>query len=514
MSSSAPKKTRRFRFSLRYLIVFTTIVAIWASAFLARQKLPALQSHRDNWAGIATYGNSTSVFVENTDCFETCSPDFQPYEVYIPEGEPRELRFFCGDVSEAGLPPAFESFPLSCGHHQIIFWEQDNLKKGYRFRVYVDDVLVINKSMGKEWMPLGWSQSSSFELKRASRSCSKLTAKRYIPIEPARNNFLRRTYRKRNRERFTSSPGYQLCIDEVGRPPQTISNFFEMDFQSDEKTIGFLKGPILLMSPNSSSLDLSFYHPIARDTSLFTLEPEFIVADEDAVIGKTGEPVSWKLSGSADQIEDLKWQDDSANQSRLAFLHATPVIAGKLSPVIELKWTSKRPKDIGLRLPAVPANASITRWRLNCKEGVRHLWQTVESGELLFDISEFDELAATNPETAKAGLTRIAIPLAKPNKGIQSMQCRANVSERFSFKLISANPQIPAKKYRYNGDPFQFGFEFSASAAAKVWAISENKITILNKIPVLGGRVIEQLIVELDATDPSWVWLRFEELKK
>ena len=105
MSSSAPKKTRRFRFSLGYLIVFTAIVAIWASAFLARQKLPALQSHRDIWKDVATHGDSTNVVVEHADFFDRFSPDFQPYEVYIPKGKPRELRFFCGDVSEKGLPP-------------------------------------------------------------------------------------------------------------------------------------------------------------------------------------------------------------------------------------------------------------------------------------------------------------------------------------------------------------------------------------------------------------------------
>ena len=51
--------------------------------------------------------------------------EFESFEVYVPEGKPREVRFFCGDVSEAGLPPEFESVPLSPGQHQIVFQKQD-----------------------------------------------------------------------------------------------------------------------------------------------------------------------------------------------------------------------------------------------------------------------------------------------------------------------------------------------------------------------------------------------------
>ena len=493
MSSSTPKKTRRFRFSLRYLIVFTAIVATWTSAIVARQKKPALQTQRDVLVGMTSQleaDDSASVVVRR---LPQVAYEFQSYDVFIPEGKPRELRFFCGGVSKAGLPSEFESIPLSSGQHQIVFREQDNLNQGYQFQLYVDELLALNKNMGREWMPLGWRQASGVTTQISPQSCTPLVAKRYMPqVDYGRNNYF-----NGSQDPWITSPGFQLWIDEVGRTPQPISDFVGMNFHRFEQETGFREGPRIINPNWSPPPSLSFTHPTAlTDLGFLTLVIEFMTGDEDVVFGKTGGPSRWELSCSADKIEKPESQFDPARRSRSAFLHATPVVVGRCSPVIELQWTMDRPQDIGLRLPALPANASVTRWQLKCKEGVSHLWRITKSGDLNIDIRELNEQTAITPETAKAAIPEVGIPLGKPEKETQSLKWRTNITQPLQiYQRKSPNSQALANANLYQGLPFQFGFEFAASANAKAWAICKDKIPFSNNTPVPGGRVIDELVI-------------------
>ena len=49
--------------------------------------------------------------------------------------------------------------------------------------------------------------------------------------------------------------------------------------------------------------------------------------------------------------------------------------------------------------------------------------------------------------------------------------------------------------------------------SAKAWAIYRDNIPLL-ETPIPGGRVIDEVVIELDAKDPSWTWLRLEPLEK
>jgi len=503
----------RFRFSLWYLIVFTAIVATWTSVIVARQKRPPLQKQRDVLARMTTrieIGDSTKVVVKE---LPQVTSDFRSYDVYVPASKPRELRFFCGDVSMAGLPPEFESIPLSPGNHQIVFGETGNKNEGYQFQLYVDAQLALNTNMGKEWMPLGWRQARGLTPRTTPPSCLTLIGRTYLPrVDYGEDNWF-----NGNQDQWATWPGYQLWIDEVGRTPRPISKFFGMVDQPTGEAIGFRDGPRISISNWSPSTKLNFNHPAAQSyNSILALEAEFIV-DDKVVADQTGAAVTWKLSGSADQIEQPQWEYDSATQSRSAFLHATPPIVGKagiLSPVIELQWTNDRPKDIGLRLPAILGNALITRWRLRSTEGMNHLWRIIDSGDLNIDVRKYNQPADKNSETTKAATARVAIPLSDPSNGAHSVQWRTNHTQPLQIlRRTGADSQALKDIDLYKGVPFQFGYEFSASAAPKAWMICKDKIPLLNS-PVPGGRVIDQLVIELDATDQSWVWLRLEELKE
>jgi len=434
----------RFRFSLWYLIVFTAIVATWTSVIVARQKRPPLQKQRDVLARMTTrieIGDSTKVVVKE---LPQVTSDFRSYDVYVPASKPRELRFFCGDVSMAGLPPEFESIPLSPGNHQIVFCETGNKNEGYQFQLYVDAQLALNTNMGKEWMPLGWRQARGLTPRTTPPSCLTLSGRTYLP----RVNYGEDNWFNGNQDQWATWPGYQLWIDEVGRTPRPISKFFGMVDQPTGEAIGFRDGPRISISNWSPSTKLNFNHPAAQSyNSILALEAEFIV-DDKVVADQTGAAVTWKLSGSADH------------------------------------------------------------------EGMNHLWRIIDSGDLNIDVRKYNQPADKNSETTKAATARVAIPLSDPNNGAHSVQWRTNHTQPLQIlRRTGADSQALKDIDLYKGVPFQFGYEFSASAAPKAWMICKDKIPLLNS-PVPGGRVIDQLVIELDATDQSWVWLRLEELKE
>ena len=63
---------------------------------------------------------------------------------------------------------------------------------------------------------------------------------------------------------------------------------------------------------------------------------------------------------------------------------------------------------------------------------------------------------------------------------------------------------------RYDGLPFQFGCEFSESASAKVWATSVSNSPGADDTPIIGGSIFDEVVIELDAANPDWVWLLAE----
>lgn len=488
--------------------MFTAIVAAWTSAMVSHQKLSPLRAQRDALARLTTrleISDSTSTVVKP---LPKVAGDFKSYNVFIPEGKPRELRFFFGEVSQAGFPPEFESAPLSAGQHQIVFQDQDWPDEGYRFRLYIDAQLVIDKSKGKEWMPLGWS---SLTMRSKSPSCSPLTAIQYRP----RVDYGKHNYFNGSADQWATGLGYQLWIDDVGRTPQPINDFVGLFEHSYERSIGLRDGPRISNPTWTPSVGLEFNHPATRCyASLLTVVPEFIV-DGKVVTSATANGSSvWKLSRSADKIEELKWDESSTAKSRSIFLHATALSGGKITPVIELHWTKDRPNDVGLRLPAVDANASIKRWRLRSIEGVRHLWRTIEHGDQSIDILKFNGPADPNPATTNAATSQLAIPLNSPDQGTHSLKWRTNITLPLQiFQRTSSDSQALQDLDLYKGLPFQFGYEIPTSAAAKAWAIYQDNDPTF-KAPIPGGRVIDEVVIELDATDPSWTWLRLEPLEK
>lgn len=76
----------------------------------------------------------------------------------------------------------FESGTLSPGRHRIVFRELDRADEIFRFEVYNDGQLVIEKQMGSDWMPHGWRRASGYSPRENEADSICLTDRRYLPV--------------------------------------------------------------------------------------------------------------------------------------------------------------------------------------------------------------------------------------------------------------------------------------------------------------------------------------------
>lgn len=492
------KPPRRFRFSLWYLVVFTAIVATWTSAFVARQKNLELRPRLDTLVSLS----GRLEVVDPNELVHASLPkiadDFEAWDVHVPAGKPQELRLHCGHVSNGGLPQEFESGPLSPGRHRVVLRRLDSAEELFRYEVYVDGQLVIEKQMGSDWMPKGWQQASGCsayeETWEEESKILGLTGRRYLP----KGDFGRNEYFDGDLDRWSTELGYLLWIDEVGRSPKPIDAFLS---RHNWNGIGHRDG--LRLDANIgkilSGYGLMFKHPAARlrrrKAPVLNVELEFLIDQKVVLSNLTGGFTGWELSDF-----------DPAFQSRTAFLQGVPGESGGLAPLIELQWTKDRPNEIGFRLPKLPANKAITSWRLRCNEGISHLWRIIESGDLKQDSRTIKEQTATDADAAG-----IKIELADPDEGVQSVQWRTDIKQPLQiYERKKGNSKALAGITLYDGLPFQFGCEFSELASPKVWATSVSNSPGADDTPIIGGSIFDEVVIELDAADPNWVWLRAE----
>ncbi len=52
-----------------------------------------------------------------------------------------------------GGPPSTQSVPVSAGQHRVTLYSGDSPDEQFRFVVYLDGQVVIEKTMGRNWMP-------------------------------------------------------------------------------------------------------------------------------------------------------------------------------------------------------------------------------------------------------------------------------------------------------------------------------------------------------------------------
>ncbi len=85
---------------------------------------------------------------------------FQTWQVYVPEGQEFDLRLGIGNASDKDIPPTVGSVRIPPGQHRVTLYSGDSIIEKFQYLVYLDGLKVIEKTMGSDWMPDGWSSAS------------------------------------------------------------------------------------------------------------------------------------------------------------------------------------------------------------------------------------------------------------------------------------------------------------------------------------------------------------------
>ncbi len=384
MNDSAPRQSRRPKFSLGNLLIVTALIAVGIAVGMAYRKNRDLAHQIEQLKAISV----STQFVNSDKLVATSmaniAPNFQSWQVNVPEGSDYLLQFGIGTVSTNAVPPVADTVKLTSGQHRVTLYTGVNSDEQNRFLLYLDGKQVIEKTMGKDWLPFGWASAGSLSWIRHSLSSAEpiqLDSRYYEP----KYDFGPEYYFNGHTDEYVSRPGFRLWIDQPNRTYPPASPF--MGFPNDPQYMGIgMRDGLRLHSSTTVPYQWSFTRPsLASSSSLFAIETEFFADDGTSLTRKSQSFAAWQIRNAAEGTDVLQWKDDAQQTTQSAFLHANfyPTVGtnnNELRPVLEFKWDLTKPDEVGMRLADTPANNRINRWRIRIAQGSQHLWRELRMG--------------------------------------------------------------------------------------------------------------------------------------
>ena len=512
MSDSPTKRSPvRFKFSLLQILALTAIIAVGVAVSVAYQKNMSLTQQRERLLELSTrltVDDPTKICHAEQLAF---ADDYKTWEVYVPPGRDYELRFGIGEISQAGIPEILYYIPLSSGNHRVTLHAADRLADEYRFVVFVDGKVAMERAMGSDWMPDGWRQASGVSFPYLPLSVQprpvQLVGRIYIPKITYGNQSLNNV----QSDDWVTSPGYRLWIDEKDRTYPPPGPFLGSGSYVWQNGIGLRDGLRYLQKSNT------YHWPIIRPASLtrepvLNINPMFLNDDEVLLSDATKGFKRWVLYEDATLKTKLDWDSARGSITRNAYLHAELEDQEAIQPVVEMKWDAGRLNEVGIRLADVPANTSITRWRLRVMDGEKHLWRILSVGDQDIDTSEKSgDDQPTDRRSEQIKFESTAIDIGEPSSGDHRIHWRTDVAVPPS--LLQQNRKT-RKAYSgvslYKGLPLKFAATIPDSLDPMLSITKMTHLNDANSTKFPGGQVINELQLELDATKHEWLWFRAE----
>lgn len=438
----------------------------------------------------------------------TIADDFHSWHVYVPKEQDYELRLGMGDVSERGIPPVVGSVAIPAGEHRVTLYSGDAVSEGFRFAVYLDGVVVIDKSMEKGAMPKGWTSANGLSwptFAKLSPPPLQLEGKSYEPTA----DFGDRNYFNGNSDTQVTRPGFRLWIDTPDRTYPPASPF--IGFLNEQyRGIGLRDG--VRFTTSTQTYQWKFTRPsLAISDLLIGIEAEFVASDGRIISNQTKGFKYWQLRNAATGTDALRWTEEPAQTSYSAFLHPVFEPADTLQPVVELKWDLSHPDAVGIRLADTPANDSIERWRLRTLDGSQHLWRELQIGEGPW-ITPADALATRTPNNESSEeLSKQTATLDLGDSAAMDFQLRWQTNERLPLQIVQRNDNRYYGLKLYRGLPVLFGLQIPATAKAKL-AVDvtdqfEDVPVTASGTTIPGGAVFDSIEFDLDGTTHHWIWI-------
>lgn len=509
MSARLTKDRRgRLRFSLGSMLTLTAIIAVWFAAILALRKSTVLEREKAALAALSSQLDVNDLDQVQASAYPRVTDDFASWEVHIPDKESFELRLAFDEVSQAGMPQAFEKVALEPGQHRITLYFADSANEDYHYTVFVDGKTVFDRAMGRDWMPNGWRQASGLNSPPSQADIDStmlsLQGKTYTPAVDYGPN----GYFSSQSDDWVSGPGYRLWIDHAERSYAATSPF--MGFKSDPQYRGIgLRDGLRYLTTRNTVYEWSFIRPAAHTNDpVLTIVPEFFVGDRVVLSDQTKEFAQWRLRNEPAGINPLSWQRDPPQTSYSAFLHCKVESPGTIEPVVEIRWDADRPNDVGLRLADTPANETLTKWRLKVVGGTRHLWRVLDIDDRSKDVRE-----NFSDESQPSLDATVPISFNKDPDKPHVIAWRSDISKPLQLLTRNRNKPTPYLGIDlFQGLPLAFGAEIPRTLQPSAAIVGANSYPDTPRTLIPGGPVVAEIHIDLDATVRDWVWLRAEPI--
>lgn len=503
MSDATTHRAERSKLSLRHLLYLTAWIAIGVAVRMAYRQHGELTQKRSELLSI-----SKGLQVSNEDELSsapmpTIADDFYSWRVYVPDSRDYELRLGIGEISEKGIPPIVGRVRLSPGQHRVTLYKEDSASEEYRYVVYVDGVQAIEKVMGSNWLPSGWSSSRGVSWPgepKTSMGPLQLSSQGYQPEV----NFGDQGYFNGQYDNQLTRPGYRLWIDQPDQEYPPASPF--LGFPGDPQYLGIgLRDGFRFRTSALSYVWAFTRSSFATTDPVLHVEAEFITEEGNKVSSQSFK--SWQVRNAATGSEALRWKEAPAQTVHSAFLHATAKSSEDLQPVVELQWDANKPDAIGIRLADTPANAQIIQWRLRILDGKHHLWRELHAGDAPWitpeeAIKKSDRVEATSQNPAMKSAVLNLGHQSKPN-----VELYWKPNEKLPLQIVERKDARYSGLSLYQGVPLSFGMQIptSLNPVLAVEVVDQHPSVANAEFPA--GPVFHAIRVEVQATTQDWIWL-------
>ncbi len=502
MSDLKTARRAQIVFSLRHLLAWTALIAVGFAFTLAYRKNDQLNKQRDELISLSSKLRVTDQEKLASAELPRVADDFTSWQVYIPKGDSYQLRLGIGSFSDDGVPPVDGNIVLTPGQHRVTLYTGDSPSEEFRYAVYLDGKLCFEKTMGKDWMPHGWSSASGSEWPSKlmlSPAPLQLTSQLYTP----NYDFGQNNYYNASGGYNVSRLGYRLWIDQSERGYPIDSLF--VGFAEDSRFDGTGLRDGLRFQTIYGGSQLGFTAPFLESTrTLVVLEPEFITKEGSRLQIDD----AWGIKFESSDSLAAKSSHDEAESTRIARVQAN----ADTSPVLEMKWDTSKPFQVGLRLADVPTLEKIDRWRLRVLDGTEHGWRELNTEEGLWKSIEQISETQDNLEELTAGksVRKSSIRFSDNSSNSHVLQWRAK--EILPLQILERSNSNFSGMRLFEGLPVTFGFQLPNSMNPECSVSIRETLQESGNIAFPGGPVIESIEIELDATH-DWIWLEAQRRK-
>jgi hypothetical protein len=506
MNETKLRRSIGSKFSIRHLLMFTALIAVGFAVGIEHRKNRLLTQQLGELRSLSGQLQIDNVNELASAALPDLAEDIHSWKVYVPESQDYELRLGMGAISEKGIPPVVDSVQLKSGQHRVTLYKGDSTNEEFRYVVYVDGLLVMESTMGRDWMPGGWSWASGISWPRGpelSPPPLQLAARSY---EPNRDFGILNDFNGQSDD-YVTRLGYRLWIDKRDRIYQPPSPF--IGFPEDPQLCGVgLRDGIRYCRSFRTPYQWTFTRPkLATNDPVLRIEAEFFASDGTVLSSQSQSFQSWQLRDAASGESTLHWQEEPPQTTHTVFLHATLESQGSLQPVVEFKWDADKLDAVGLRLADTPANDLISRWRLRILDGSHHLWRELRVDESPW-ISPDDALEASkiHGENSAQPSNGTAL-LDLGDEATADIHVQWQTNETLPLQIVEESQNAYTGLALYKGLPITLGIQIPASLTPSltVEVVDEHPLVPGTSLP--GGPVFDGIQIDVNADHHDWIWL-------